>query len=260
MPSPPAEALTRRHQAELQAVAREVSRAVSALASRAVPLANVDGWFRTVLDRLLALVGGGWSASRTLGERYLVEHARIEGRAVVPARVRLDVEQLATSLRVTGPVAFKQSIAVGRAPVQARTTMAKTMAAASERLTLTGERDTVAATVEDSDEILGWRRVTDANPCAWCALLASRGSVYLSETSATRVVGRRGTARGNQGLGDAYHDGCTCIAEPLYAHEDEPQSVLDLQEQWLTVTAGTGGKNAVRAWRRHWDKQQKDGG
>lgn len=184
---------------------------------------------------------------------HLEEHAAAEGRTVEPTPAEWNTEQVVTSLRVTGPVAFKQAIAAGKTEDQALESMAAQMAGSAERLVLAAERDTVMATVESSDEIVGWRRVPDDDPCAWCAMLVSRGAVYKSRGSATRVVGRRGRARGNQPLGTSYHDYCQCTAEPLYEHEDEPAEVDDLYRQWLEVTAGKSGDAALRAWREYWD-------
>lgn len=51
-----------------------------------------------------------------------------------------------------------------------------------------------------------WRRVSDGNPCGWCAMLVSRGPVYRSEDRA--------------GMGRRYHTRCGCTAEPV----DDPAS------------------------------------
>lgn len=238
MPSPAANRLTSQHRSEVAAVAGEIGRRVRELALRA-DVGDVDSWFRRVLADLLRLVTGGFTVNRELADRYLREHARYEGRAVVPVRATANVEQIMAALRVTGPVELKRNIAVTGSPDRARATMANTLTASASRLVLAGERDTVMRTIEDSDEIVGWRRVTDADPCAFCALLASRGAVYSKTTVDFRA-----------------HDGDECTAEPLYEHEDEPESVLDLQEQWRQATAGTSGKASLRAWRRHWDNRE----
>lgn len=238
MPSPVATQLTRQHRSEATAVASEVSRRVQQIALRA-DVGDVDGWFGRVLADLLTLVTGGFAVNRTLAARYLTEHARIEGRAVVPVRASANVERVMTALRVTGPVEFKRHMSLTGDAGRARVTMAKTLNASTSRLVLAGERDTVLGTVRASQVIVGWRRVTDADPCAFCALLASRGAMYSKTTVSFQA-----------------HDGDECTAEPLYEHEDEPSSVLDLQEQWRKATAGTSGAESVRAWRRHWEGQR----
>jgi hypothetical protein len=246
MPGRAARLLTSRHRRRLLRRAATVRSRVERLAL-AADVTDIDGWFATALHRILPLVRSGHGASRRLAVTYLREHARAEGRAVAPVPARFIARRAVTSLRVTGPVEFKRQIAAGVAPMEARRTMADTMSAAAQRQALAGERDTVAATVRDSDEIVGWRRVPDADPCAWCVMLASRGAVYTSERTAGGVVGQ-------------YHDGCECTVEPLYTHEDEPAEVKELYQQWLRVTAGHSGNAAVRVWRRYWDEREKAAG
>lgn len=199
---------------------------------------DVDTWFRRTLDQLVALIAVAWRRTRDDTLDYLVEHATIEGRTVDPTLAQWVTDQVVTSLRVTGPVAFKRMVRDDVEPLLARATMASRLAASSQRLILAGERDTVMRTVEESGEIVGWRRVTDADPCAFCAMLASRGAVYSKATVDFHA-----------------HDGDECTAEPLYEHEDEPPEVQELYQQWLDATAGHSGKAAIRAWRKHWDSR-----
>lgn len=52
-----------------------------------------------------------------------------------------------------------------------------------------------------------WRRVTDGNPCGFCAMVASRGPVYRSASSA--------------GDGRRYHNRCGCTVEPFEGSPSE---------------------------------------
>jgi len=116
-----------------------------------------------------------------------------------------------------------------------------------------------------------WRRVTDGNPCAFCAMLAGRGPVYLTRESAGRVVGRemgRGNAyhkttgkvsyggvitrgknagkdrrRGTQDIGERYHDHCGCAVEEVagdWAPTAEEQRFVTLYEDALALLADRG--------------------
>lgn len=238
-------------------VANDVVKRVRQLAARA-DVNDIDGWFRRVVKDLVALLAAAWRAIRALTGNYLEDHATAEGRAVVPTLAKWSTEQVLTSLRVTGPVAFKSAIDDGHTPQHAKAIMASRLSGAAEKTVLRGDRDTVMATVEASDEIIGWRRVSDGDPCAWCAMLVSRGAVYETRFSATRVVGQRGATRGNQPIGASYHDHCHCSAEPLYEHEQEPPEVQALYNAWLKVTAGKSGADAMRAWRSDWDAMRHD--
>ncbi len=261
MPSPEANRLTLAHQHECELVADVVEQGVRGLARRA-RTADIDAWFAEVLPELLVLVSAGFINLRRLAQRYLRRHAEIEGRTVDPVVVRFNLEQARTSLRVTGPVAFKTHMAASGDPEASKRVMASTMAGSAQRLAMTGTRNTITATVDASREIVGWRRVPDADPCAWCALLAGRGAVYKTADSALSVVGRRGRPRGEgkRALGLEFHDRDQCTAEPLYEDEDEPTYVQDLQDQWETVTEGKSGKQAIRAWREYWDARDQPTG
>lgn len=240
----------------MAAVADLVARQVRDLARRA-QVGDIDAWFTRVLGELLELIAAGFEVLRRLTAEFLGEHAALSGRTVEPALAEWSTDAVRESMRIMGPVGFKNSIDNGVDPEPARLVMADRMAASAQRHAMTGERGTVEATVEESAEIIGWRRVSDGDPCAWCAMLVGRGAVYKSKASATRVVGRAGTARGNQALGGAYHDGDQCTAVPLYEDEEEPGEVDDLYRQWLEATAGTSGAEALRAWRRYWDERNE---
>lgn len=67
---------------------------------------------------------------------------------------------------------------------------------------LAGGRDTIDLSSLANRESIGWRRVTDAQPCSWCAMLASRGPAY--------------TSRHNAGQGRRWHGSCGCTVEEVF--------------------------------------------
>jgi hypothetical protein len=95
---------------------------------------------------------------------------------------------------------IRSKAAAGYDLAVAAPTTRRQIRAAAEGLVARGAR----GTVERSATTVGryWRRVTDGDPCAFCAMLASRGPVYGSkQTAETRAAdGRR------------YHDHCGCTA------------------------------------------------
>lgn len=73
--------------------------------------------------------------------------------------------------------------------------------------------------------------------CAFCRLLISRGPVYLSQTSGAFQS----------------HPDCTCVAVPVFDLDaDWPgkDQFLEAEEQYARATAGTSGKESIRAFRR----------
>lgn len=134
--------------------------------------------------------------------------------------------------------------------------IAERYAVTEHRHALNAGRDTMEFSCAANDT--RWRRVTDGNPCAFCAMLATR-SDYRTRESAMRVVGRAngyGTAeykatgkltyggqisrgkrkgqdrrRGSRPIGSSYHDSCGCtVAEVIgdWEMSDREREYADL--------------------------------
>lgn len=154
--------------------------------------------------------------------------------------------RLNSTLDVTGPVEFKKAIAAGKTPAQAVDVSAVRMAGSTSYLALEGGREVMQSAIDRDDEATGWARVTDNDPCAWCAMLASRGPVYKSAKTAGDP--RKG--------GNTYHDACGCQAWPAFSLEEPFIGVADnLYDDWRRETRGHGGKDAVNAFRRWWEAE-----
>ena len=98
-------------------------------------------------------------------------------------------------------------------------------------------------------EIIGWYRVTDGDPCHFCAMLASRGAVYSSRFTAGVSIHDNVNLDG--GYNAAWHPNCNCVAKPLYSTDlDVPDLNRELRDLWNEVTAGLSGSNARSAYRR----------
>ncbi len=95
--------------------------------------------------------------------------------------------------------------------------------------------------------VQAYRRVTDGNPCAFCALLASRGFVYRSRRSAgdTRVL-------------EGWHDACGCTSQAGFGpgvHNPQLDPIaLRAQEIYEKATGNYSGKDKTRAFRRAWEE------
>lgn len=152
-------------------------------------------------------------------------------------------ELLDTSFTVTGPVAFKKAIGTGKTVDEAIKSLQVQLNGSTTRQALNVGRRLIHDTATSNQQVVGWRRVTAANPCYFCALLASRGSVYESRETALFSDG------------DRYHDHCRCHAVPLFKEEEEPFSVQELYAFYLEATEGTSGREAIKAFRRAWNNR-----
>lgn len=215
--------------------------------------AKVDEAWPAVRAALAPLVREAREQSAVFGRAAYLEarsDAGVGDNFTPEGPLPLLVDRLERSLDVTGPVEFKKAIAAGKTPQQAMDAAAVRLVGSAQYLALEGGRQVMQRSIEADDRATGWSRVTDADPCAWCAMLASRGPVYKSAKTA-------GDPR--QG-GDRYHDHCGCQAWPAFTNDEPFIGVAEkLYDDWLRVTRGRGGKHAVNAFRRWWESEGRAG-
>ena len=108
-------------------------------------------------------------------------------------------DQLVTSLYVTGKTQVQRALRSGFSVQAARQNTFVTMSGAVTRHVLNAGRDTLILSTASDKRARGWRRITDANPCSFCSMLAGRGAVYSAETADFQA-----------------HDHCGCSAEPTF--------------------------------------------
>lgn len=147
-----------------------------------------------------------------------------------------DLDMLATSLTVTGPVRLRSQMHRGLRDAALAANLAS--ARAAMRHVGDGGRDTVLGTVRADSRAAGWARVTSGAPCAFCAMLASRGPVYKTRETAAF-----------QAHPDAVHDNDACTFEPVYIADAQwPPLSRMFRDLWDESTAGLGGAEARRAF------------
>lgn len=141
--------------------------------------------------------------------------------------------EVRTSMVVTGPIQVRRSIGVGHTLDRAMEIGREMSARAASRWCLSGGRGTIETAVASDPVCLGYARATSGSPCAFCAMVASRGPTYKSKNAALRVVGRSGSTRGSRPLGAKYHDGCHCVPVPIYSTNDPwPQGSQQFTDLW----------------------------
>ena len=140
------------------------------------------------------------------------------------------------------------------------------VAGASDRDALMGGRDLLEEASRADAAVVGWARITDDDPCHFCALMASRGAVYRSEWSARYVGQRRPGGLPPEAAGwsptefadwetsrglNRYHDNCHCTVIPVYSREDWlPERSEAFRELYYLSTEGLVGADARRAFRQ----------
>jgi len=132
-------------------------------------------------------------------------------------------------------------------PQVAERTLVTTVGRAT-RNALDGGRDTIFRSVAADRRAVGYARLTGATPCAFCAILASRGPVYKTERSAAvRADGRK------------YHDHCQCQPVAVYDRDDWPGAdrSQEFREMWDQME-GHSNRDKINAFRRELYAQHSD--
>lgn len=116
-----------------------------------------------------------------------------------------------------------------------RTALTTTLGTAA-RIAADGGRTTILETVKADPVAVGWYRVTDGQPCAFCALLASRGIVYKEQTADFKA-----------------HNDCGCTGAPAFQRDQELPAISREAEQ---VYRERDSGDALKAFRKAWTEHQ----
>lgn len=207
--------------------------------------------FQNLLQASMPLVRGYHALSSSLAAGYyqqfrLAEHA--DGQATPRLAKPLDEQIVLGTLHLTGADMTRQAIQAGQDAQAAMQTALIRTSGTVTRFALAGGRDTLTQSVADDKAARGWARVTSGAPCAFCALLASRGVVFHAEDTA----------------GFEAHDHCSCSAEPQYDGAQLPgrgEEFRSLYQEAVSGARGSGdlergtSNDALNAFRRHLSRQ-----
>lgn len=163
--------------------------------------ASAPAWLSVQVGRLR----GRYATSRSLAERYVTDYRAVElgsraGPLVLPT---FEDAAAARMLLANGPRLTKLLIGRGTDPVEAFATARRTVAGQAQKWALGGGRGLLTATAQ-ADRRAVYRRVSDGNPCAFCAMLVARS---IESPNAARA-------------GFKAHAGCGCTGELRYEDQD----------------------------------------
>lgn len=175
--------------------------------------------------------------SQTAAGGYLIDYRRAEVGSPATVVTGSPVGT-STALLLAGPVRIKQLIGAGMDRDEAYDRAFTKYAGIVRRQTMMGGRLTIARTTGRDRRAIGWRRVTDGNPCAFCAMLASRGPVYRDAAAAD---------------GLQYHAHCGCTAEPAYSQwepSEQEQAYIDAYTDARYAERKRSTKQVLKAMRQ----------
>lgn len=163
--------------------------------------------------------------------RAFREAERVSGEATPVLAPSLDADKMRAGLIVTGEGAARRAQAAGRSIEASRASALAQMSGSITRQVLDGGRQTMAASSATDPQAQGWVRVTSGDPCAFCALIASRGPAFSEEGAQFEA-----------------HDHCTCSAEPSYAGSEWPGRAREFRQ--LYDSAAKGQTDPLNSFRR----------
>lgn len=192
---------------------------------------DLDAWLTAVEAVLRRQHAVSADTARAYYTAFRLAEIGQAGLAALPRPV-FPGEAARTSLIVTGPVRVRQGVRRGLPLDEAAQKAAIEAARTAARIALEGGRQQVLAAVNADERALGWSRATSGTPCAFCALLASRGPAYKSERTADFDP----------------HTGCNCSAEPTFSRDAAwPPGAAEFRELYNAATQGeTDQLNAFR--------------
>jgi hypothetical protein len=183
-------------------------------------------WAHLTRAELYALLVQFSNASAALSvQNYTSERlaAGIRSRFTVSAAPPASPEQFANTLNwVYGG---------GTASIEQR------LAASMTRLAAQTGRETTIQAVKTDRQARAWARETRGDCCYFCAMLASRGAVYRSEATAKFEA----------------HDGCHCIAVPVFGAYEKTADARAFTRQWHDLRRDLGHSPSLLQWRRHFE-------
>jgi hypothetical protein len=234
-----------------QQMAKLAAQAVAAILAlwQQLDLRDVRSSWPSVRSQLEFLVQLDHRAAAAAGQQYYAQARSLAGVTdglppllSVPAP---PADLVQATLDSTGPYALLGRIKQAQPLQRANETTGVTLSGAASRLITNGARQAVMSSVKADAQAVAWMRVTSGDPCAFCAMLASRGPVFKSQ----------------QAAGFLAHDHCRCVAAAVFSDQDaEKLKDNDLSQQWKQVTKGLSGADARREWRRQWDAQHNRDG
>jgi hypothetical protein len=184
------------------------------------------------------LVLSGRRASALAASRYYAQFRAVEGvdgSVLVTTAAPPDASVVEGNLRGAGLRGIANAFRAGRPADEAARNGFVRLAGSATNIVLGGGRDTLMGAIQSDPQARGWQRVTDGDPCAFCAMVASKGIIAGDEASA----------------GFEAHGHCGCTAEPAFEGTPVRPDNERLARAWKDATKGLSGTDALNAFRRH---------
>ena len=271
-------ALTESYRLSQVGVQAQTESEVAALMAMLFDIGDIQGSWPEVEAAIVETVRRQRGVSVQLSQRayeMIRDAEQIPGVPTVRGPGAFDVDLFVKNLRIVGPGSAGEGL-LKSWPDPLGTATSRTAGEAA-RVAQNAGRFSMHNSLLADKKCIGWVRVTDGNPCAFCRLLASRGPVYKTADAAvaTRVKFGAGRTR-NDGKADRRSKGkpggkapgiwsdrangfrahahCACQARPIYSERDpllnRSAQFYDEYEAAILARPDLDPINAYRTWLR----------
>lgn len=181
---------------------------------------NDPGSYDRFVEAVTLLVQSRAANSAALASRYFQMYKEADlgltaGKAALLAEPP-SAKEIRIAIDATAKAGVYRALVRGQTAEQAMKSGLVQVSGALTRQVLNGGRQTVIDMAKHESRYNGWIRVSDGNPCAFCAMLLSRGPVYWSEDSG----------------GGQWHDHCCCTAQPFKSGDEWPAANQRYADLW----------------------------
>lgn len=235
--------LTEEHRLAQLAIAANAAIVSDALWSMLDPY-DLDGSRNEWLATSILASKMHFDQSASVAESYVSAYQAVEvpGTGEVVVMPRFSADKIGKDLDLAGPQYIKSLIREGRAPEDAHSVAHSRLTGVARKHSMDGGRGLIDGTTAQDRRAIGYRRVTDSDPCSFCAMLASRGA-YFGSQRAHSVYSSADTALVRSGDGLRYHLHCACTAEIVYENwipNEREQVYVDAYERAVAQLDAAG--------------------
>lgn len=251
--------LTEEHRRQQVKVGDSLAKVLVKLFARLFDWSRIDESAEEFARQAAVEIARYREASRMLSVDYLHAFHAVEAPdapAPVEEPSEVDEVEIAREILATTRGVAKSLSRKGYSESEGVERTRQSVVGKATKLAADGGRQVIEAEVRRGNGPVGYARVVDADPCPFCAMLASRGLYFAGEESAGTLLYRSDAfaASNARFAGDGrfkVHDHCECTMEPVYKVDGKinlPGNGNQLAEEWAQVAAGQ--ENPWLAWQR----------
>lgn len=198
-------------------------------------LRRIDRSWPALEAAIVSVIERRGKQAADLAAAYYVAHRKalaIPG-VPTPSLATVSLDQIVNGLRFNGPVNAAQQLAQGREVEDVTETTLTRLTGTATNYVNNFSRESIFASLQLDQQGVMWQRVSGGGACAFCAMLVSRGPIYIEEPTFDS------------------HRACMCSAEPVYdtsaGLSPQAQGYRDL---WNESTAGLHYTESLNAFRK----------